>query len=163
MRAFWVILLAALALPATATAGGWATVALSSTPAGSAPGKPWSVELTVLQHGRTPLDGVQPTITIAQGTGTRTFTAAPAGRPGVYRATVVFPTAGRWQYRIDDGFGRTHSYPPVRIGGEAVAAGGGGGGGLPWVPILAALGAGLLAVVLVLAVRAPRRVGGKPA
>jgi hypothetical protein len=146
MRAFWVILLAALALPATATAGGWATVALSSTPAGSAPGKPWSVELTVLQHGRTPLDGVQPTITIAQGTGTRTFTAAPAGRPGVYRATVVFPAAGRWEYRIDDDFSRTHTYPPVRIGGETAAA---GGGGLPWILILAAaLGAGLLAAVL---------------
>lgn len=42
-----------LAVPAGALAGGWATVGLSSTPDGAAAGRPWHLELTVLQHGRT--------------------------------------------------------------------------------------------------------------
>ena len=48
-------IIALLALAPSAFAGGWATVGLSSTPTGSEPGKPWNVEMTVLQHGRTPL------------------------------------------------------------------------------------------------------------
>ena len=77
-----------LALPAGALAGGWATVGLSSTPDGLAPGTPWKVDIEVLQHGRTPLDNVHPTVTItsADGSTQRTFATRPAGRPGVHRA-----------------------------------------------------------------------------
>ena len=68
MRARWIAALVVaaglLALPAAATAGGWATVSLSSTPDDLGPGAPWSVEMTILQHGRTPLDGVEPSITL---------------------------------------------------------------------------------------------------
>ena len=92
-----------VAAPA-AHAGGWATVWLSSTPAGTAPGAPWNVDITVLQHGRTPLTDVKPAVTIASGDATKTFAAKPTGKPGVYRASVVFPTAGKWSYEVDDGF-----------------------------------------------------------
>jgi len=53
-----------LALPAGAHAGGWAVVQLSSTPDGLAPGTPWNVDISVLQHGFRPLDDVHPTVTI---------------------------------------------------------------------------------------------------
>jgi len=86
----------------------------------------------VLQHGRTPLDGLKPTLTIrkspprvtsgvAKGRPTtRTFAARPTGSPGVYRARVVFPSAGTWRFEVYDGFvqyngARTHRYAPVRI------------------------------------------------
>jgi hypothetical protein len=122
----------ALVLAGTAVAGGWATVQLSSTPRGLSAGEPWVVDITVLQHGRTPLDGLKPTLTIrksvpritsgvAKGRPTiRTFAARPTGRPGVYRARVVFPSAGTWRYEVYDGFvqyggARTHTYAPVRI------------------------------------------------
>jgi hypothetical protein len=122
----------ALALAGTAAAGGWATVQLSSTPRGLSAGEPWVVDITVLQHGRTPLDGLKPTLTIrksvprttsavAKGRPTiRTFAARPTGRPGVYRARVVFPSAGTWRYEVYDGFVRyggakKHTYSPVRI------------------------------------------------
>ena len=59
--------LAAL-VPATALAGGWATVQLSSTPKGAKAGVPWVVSLTVLQHGQTPLANLQPHVRIEQGT-----------------------------------------------------------------------------------------------
>ena len=104
-----------------AHAGGWATVSLSSTPTG----KTWGVDITVLQHGRTPLSDVQPVVTITRGDTTKDFAAKPAGKPGVYHAEVVFPTTGRWSYQIDDGFVSQipHTYPPVQIA-EATSDGG---------------------------------------
>ena len=114
-----------LALPAGALAGGWATVELSSTPDGLAPGKPWKVDITVLQHGRTPLDTVHPSVTItsADGSAQRTFATRPTGRPGVHRASVTFPRAGQWRYVVDDNFSARHPYPAVQIGGGRAAAG----------------------------------------
>ena len=109
----------ALALPAAgAQAGGFATAGLSSTPEGVAPGEPWKVDITVLQHGRTPLDGLVPRVRIASGGTSRDFVAKPAGDPGVYRAEVVFPSAGRWDYVVLDGFidAMPHTFPPVQIG-----------------------------------------------
>ena len=66
-------IIALLVVAPSAFAGGWATVGLSSTPAGIQPGKPWNVNMTVLQHGRTPLDGLSPTITIRNGDATKTL------------------------------------------------------------------------------------------
>ena len=123
-----------LLIAPAAYAGGWATVGLSSTPAGTEPGKPWPVEITVLQHGVTPLEGVEPAVIITSGDARRTFAAEPTGKPGVYRAEVVFPTAGRWSYAVDDGFisERLHTFPAVQIGAEtpapAAATGDEGGG-----------------------------------
>jgi hypothetical protein len=118
-----VSVLALLALAPAAFAGGWATVGLSSTPAGADPGKPWNVNLTILQHGQTPLDGLTPVITIRNGDATKSFTAKPTAKPGVYRASVVFPSAGRWTYEVDDGFisGQPHTFPAVEIGAPSDA------------------------------------------
>ena len=109
------LLLATLAVAGAARAGGWATVQLSSTPTGAKAGQPWVVTVTVLQHGRTPLHGVKPTVTISNGTKSVVFKAVPAGKPGVYRARVVFSKPGTWTYLIWDGFTQTHTYAPVRI------------------------------------------------
>jgi hypothetical protein len=103
-----------------ARAGGWATVSLSSTPTGTN----WPVNLTILQHGVTPLPDLQPVVTIRQGDTIKDFAAKPTSEPGVYRANVVFPTTGRWTYQIDDGFISQipHTYPPVQIGEAATSA-----------------------------------------
>lgn len=116
------IIAALLALPAAAAAGGWATVGLSSTPDDVKPGATWNVDIEVLQHGRKPLDGVHPTVTITSAGASRTFTTRPAGTPGVHRASVTFPHAGTWRYVVDDGFTARHSYPPVQIGAGAAAS-----------------------------------------
>ena len=113
-----------LIAPAVAAAGGFATAGLSSTPEGVAPGQPWKVDITVLQHGRTPLEGITPRVRISSGDAIRFFAAKPTGEPGVYSATVVFPSAGRWDYQVLDGFNDTmpHSFPTVDIGDGAAAA-----------------------------------------
>jgi hypothetical protein len=146
MSARWTVaavLAGALALPAVAHAGGWATVSLSSTPDGMSPGKPWVVELEILQHGVTPLDGVEPSVILTHSaTGaTRTFQARPTGEPGTYRARAVFPTGGTWRYAVDDGFSRRHGYPPVTIGGTAAApvAPVDADGGPQWIALAAVL------------------------
>ena len=161
MRAWWIAALVAaaglLGLPAAATAGGWATVSLSSTPEDVGPGAPWDVEMTILQHGRTPLDGVEPSITLTNGaTGKTEYVAAkPTGRPGVYEARAVFPEPGRWTYAVDDGFSRVHDYPAVTIDGPATAPAS-AGGGFPWSALGIALLAGAAAALLTTAVRRRR-------
>ena len=118
-----VSLAAALIAAPSALAGGWATVGLSSTPAGVQPGDPWDVNITVLQHGRTPLEDVQPTLTIRNGDATKTFAAKPTDKPGVYAASVTFPSAGKWTYEVNDGFitQQPHTFPAVQIGEPASA------------------------------------------
>ena len=158
----------ALAAPAAATAGGWATVELDSVPAGLAPGEPWRVELTILQHGVTPLQGVNPRVIVSKEDGAkrRAFRARATSKPGVYRADVVFASAGTWTYRVDDGFMGERTYPPVTIGKsgqERIAAsaglGGAGGNGPDYLLALAVAAVAGLAAGLAAAIQ--RRRGGR--
>ena len=117
-------LAAALIAPATSLAGGWATVGLSSLPEGTQPREVWMVDLTLLQHGRTPLEGVEPRVLIREGPSgdEKAFPAKPTERPGVYRAHVAFPSAGRWTYAVDDDFSQVHQLGSVRIGAGGASA-----------------------------------------
>jgi hypothetical protein len=133
MRRHLIIIAAAAALvfAGTALAGGWATVKLSSLPKGVSAGEPWVVDITVLQHGLAtqPLCCLRPTVTIrksafrstsAVSSTAKVFLARPTGRFGVYRARVIFPSAGTWRYEVWDGFtqyggARTHTFAPVKI------------------------------------------------
>jgi hypothetical protein len=106
-------------------------------------------------------------VQIRSGDAAREFAAKPTGKPGVYRAEIVFPRAGRWDYRVLDGFNdqMPHTFPSVRIGDGAAAPAapppapapapddGGNAAGWLW-------GAGLvllLALVVLLADRERRR------
>jgi hypothetical protein len=153
-RLLLLALAAGLLLPAAALGGGWATVQLDSTPSGLDAGEPWNVELTVLQHGRTPLEGISPQINLTGPQGeSDSFAAEPTGRPGVYRAEVVFPASGTWRWEIWDGFSQTHTYAPVEV---APAAGDAGGGLSRWAPVLG-LGVVGIAVAGAIAIVAVRR------
>ncbi|MFN2472210.1 MAG: hypothetical protein ABR583_14730 [Gaiellaceae bacterium] len=117
-----------LALSAgSAQAGGWATAGLAPPPDRIAAEEVWEAQITVLQHGRTPLAGVVPTLTIKRDGEAKTFTAAPTDQTGVYVARVKFPSSGEWRYEVNDGFptaaGRVHTFGPVQV--AARPAGGG--------------------------------------
>jgi hypothetical protein len=147
-----VLAVAAVVVPA-AGAGGWATVGLSSLPpAGLGPEDTWKVDITVLQHGQTPLAGVTPIVRIRNDGGkvVDTFTATPTGKTGVYHADVRFPGEGTYSYEVYDGFttyggARTHTFKPVAIGP--------GDGGLPYGWVALALAGLALAAGTVLALR----------
>jgi hypothetical protein len=96
-------LAAALVSAGVAQAGGWATVSVDPLPNGIEAGETWRTEITVLQHGRTPLSGLEPLIKISNTASgaTREFTASAADRTGRYDAQVVFPEAGSWDVVVD--------------------------------------------------------------
>lgn len=117
MKKLLLVALAALAAAPAAQAGCWATVKLSSMPNG---GRVWNVGITPLQHGRTALPQAKPRVEIRLGSAAwRVFSARPTVRSGVFRANVVFPSAGTWQLRVWDGFGshcaRYHRYSAVTV------------------------------------------------
>jgi len=117
-RCLLILPLLLLTAPAVAHAGGFATTGLSSTPDGLRAGEPWKVELTILQHGITPLSDLKPEIVLVNADGDRTTIAArPTGRPGRYAATVRFPKAGQWRYLVYDGFNNAlpTTFPAVLI------------------------------------------------
>ena len=75
-------LLASVLLPAgVASAGGWATAGVGPPPDGMSGGDTWNAQITILQHGQTPLVGVKPTLTIRSDSGKAvTFPAKPTGK-----------------------------------------------------------------------------------
>lgn len=146
MRALLLAGVAALLVAAPASAGGWATAGLGPPDDGLGAGDTWNAEVTILQHGVTPLVGVSPVVKISKGGKTHEFAAAPTGEDGVYLAKVEFPSEGSWTYQVDDGFGRTHSFAPVQIG----AGSGDGGFAIPdWTWALVAAAGGLILLLLV--------------
>jgi hypothetical protein len=155
-RAVLSALVAAVALPTAATAGGWATVGLADMPDGTRAGEVWNAQITVLRHGRTPTDGAKPVVTIVSREGqSKSFAAKPVGKPGTYVARVVFPAKGTWRYSIDNGLSATGygvdattTYAPVEIAPPA------GAGGWPTLPLaVGALTAAAIASTLVVLAR----------
>jgi hypothetical protein len=117
---------------------------------------------------------VEPSVRIRQARGgtDKTFVAKPTETAGVYRARVVFPSAGRWTYAVDDDFSQVHQLGSVQIGarGERAAAAvsptspspSDPGGGVTLAGALGiALGAGVLAALFTAALR--RRGETRPA
>jgi hypothetical protein len=130
----------ALALPASALAGGWATAGVGPPDDGIGPGDTWNAKVTILQHGNpeTPLMGVTPTLTIKNGSTTKRFKGTTTDEAGVSIVKVVFPSAGKWSYAVYDGFSqyggaRTHTFAPVTIGA------GGESGGFPTMSVTAVI------------------------
>jgi hypothetical protein len=140
---------AALIAASAASAGGWATVGLDPLPDGVASGDTWNTNMTIKQHGVTPLTGLSPTITITlEDSGlTKQFFATETDAAGVYAASVVFPEAGQWRVVADSTFGDSRlTYGPVLIEPPAGTGGGSSGTGDSVVlPLLVGLG-GLIVV-----------------
>jgi hypothetical protein len=146
---------AALSAGALAKEGG---VELSSTPAGTSPGEPWTPNLILIDGTPEMLAQAKPGIQVTNlDTGRQIdYAAKPAGK-GVYTVHVVFPEAGTWAYAAYDGVtGRMYEFPPVEITGPAAAPTvkapaatakepSSAGGGFPTWPLVAGLGAFALA------------------
>ena len=150
------LLLGLLAAPALG--GGFATTGLSSLPDGTAPGEPWVVDVTILAHGVTPVDGMEPAVTISRGTDRRTFPARPRG-DGVHRATVVFPGAGRWRYAVESDYGGgsdATTFGAVTIAERETPSATAAGPRWP-LALLAGLAAAVLAAAASRSLRRPQR------
>lgn len=84
-----------------AFAGGWAVITLDELPVNVVAGEPFTVGFTVLQHGRTPMMDLHPTITAnLDKDADLVINAESDGKPGHYAATITLPKEGEWQWSI---------------------------------------------------------------
>ena len=91
-------MLASLAFAASVLAGGWATVTISDPPAEPTAGSTTTLDLTVLQHGVTPVSWLAITVvaTNAKTGATVAGQATASGATGHYTVSLTFPTEGSW-------------------------------------------------------------------
>jgi hypothetical protein len=138
-----VALIAAVLVPSIAFAK--EGLELSSTPGGLAAGQRWDVNIRPMPPGQ-PLPathGIGIQITNEANGEQRSFPAARSA-DGSYRVSVVFPSAGRWDYEVV-GLGPYHQqkWAPV----DVAAGPDKGSGSFPWVW----LAAGAVVIALVVA------------
>ncbi|MGQ0849755.1 MAG: hypothetical protein ACT4OP_11675 [Actinomycetota bacterium] len=140
-------LMAVLALPSMAIAGGWAMTTFDEVPEEFAAGQTYELTYTVLQHGKTPVDVGTSVIRITDSAGNLSeFTAASLGEPGRYSVAVAFPVAGAFTWEVTQG-----PFEPQQLGKLSVvgatAAAVTTGNTLRWLlPIALVLMIGLLAM-----------------
>jgi hypothetical protein len=96
------VMLAMLAAPGAARAGGWAAVKLDSLPREPRAGQPLSLGFMVLQHGKTPVNFTQPLLSVRNRDSGETLSieARQDGEVGHYLVEVAFPSAGTWDWEI---------------------------------------------------------------
>ncbi len=77
-------------------------ISLDSLPGEVVAGQPLTVGFTVLQHGRTPLSGLDPTIRLTSSSTGESLTvhAVDEGKVGHYTATFTLPESGTWGWSI---------------------------------------------------------------
>lgn len=114
MRRRWTLatmltLLAMLALPLAASAGGWAVVTLDALPQGVRAGQTLTLGFVVRQHGVTPINApygagstMQPRLTARNQSSGETLQAVARqeGAVGHFTVEVTFPSAGAWDWEI---------------------------------------------------------------
>lgn len=150
MTAAAVATLATLTVPAATEAGGWAVTSLDPMTGAPAAGEEVQIGFTIRQHGRTPVavDDAAIVVTDAAGHTTR-FAAVADGAVGHYVATVEFPTSGRYEWSVIQGWFGPQDLGAIDVASSSSTAGGDGGSGAsPGTLLLGALAAILVALGL---------------
>jgi len=107
MRRITGVLAAGIVLVAAAPAvGGWAVISVKDVPDLLVVGQPTTLAFTVLQHGETPMTGLEPTVTLKRRDagllrGRQRFTAVAGHERGSYVATVTPDEPGEFMITID--------------------------------------------------------------
>jgi hypothetical protein len=116
--------LALLALASVAVAGGWAQVTAKSVPTDPPAGGETTIELNMLQHGRTPVSWPRLTVVAtdaASGAVVR-VEATATGPEGSYVAKITFPSAGQWTLTYESADLVMEGSTPIRIAAPVAAA-----------------------------------------
>lgn len=100
-------------------AGGWAVIVLDELPTSVVAGEPLTIGFTVLQHGRTPMEGLDPIVTAKLSLGEKfVVKAEPGKKPGHYVATLIFPKEGNWNWSIQ-AFSMDQPMPTLSVAAPA--------------------------------------------
>lgn len=115
-------LLLTLVFAFPASGGGWAVITLDELPAGVVAGEPLTIGFTVLQHGRTPMTNIDPTVTARLSADEKFVVDAEAeGEPGHYSATLTFPKEGNWEWSIQ-AFTMDQPMPALSVAAPSVVS-----------------------------------------
>ena len=109
-----------LAAPA-AFAGGWAITSMDELPGEFRAGETYQLGYTILQHGKTPVDGAETEI-IARNAATGEtlrFVGQADGKPGHYVADVTFPESGSWTWSVTQGDFAVHELGELSVAAMA--------------------------------------------
>ncbi|HJR81118.1 MAG TPA: c-type cytochrome [Anaerolineales bacterium] len=111
----------ALILAIPVLAGGWAVITLDELPSNVVAGKQLTVGFTVLQHGKTPMTNLEPTVTVKSPSEEEIiFNAEAEGKAGHYTATLLFPDEGEWEWSIQ-AFTMDQPMPVLTVAAPGVA------------------------------------------
>jgi len=110
-------LLLTLAFAIPVFAGGWAVITLDELPTNIVAGESIIVGFTVLQHGKTPMRDLDPTVSVRLSKSDAFVVhAVPEGKPGHYAATLTFPKAGEWEWSVQ-AFTMDQRMPNLNVAG----------------------------------------------
>lgn len=108
-------LLFAFVIAVPVFAGGWAVITLDELPTGVVAGEPFTVGFTVLQHGKTPMNDLDPILNMhLDKTNAFVIHAERKGKPGHYTATLTIPKAGEWEWSIQ-AFSMDQKMPALNV------------------------------------------------
>jgi hypothetical protein len=125
-----IAVLLAAAAPAPAPLGGWAVITVEDVPEYFEAGRPVSLAFTIRQHGESPMNNLEPTVTLRQKGERRVWSrrsvkAVRAAEPGRYQATLTPQDTGDVVISIDANWHTAETtLLPIRVvaAGTTVAA-----------------------------------------
>ena len=139
-------MLALMAIPMTAFAGGWAIASFDQVPGEFEAGSTYDLQYTILQHGETPVDVGDSQVVIVDATGSKTaFDAVAQGQPGRYSVSITFPESGPWLWEVTMGPFASHQMGTIDVREATIESSGAGSMARWMLPLALLLVIGLIA------------------
>jgi hypothetical protein len=115
MRKLIVLLLGTALVSAPAALAKERNVSIVGAPPSPKAGQAWMATVAVRLDGRYTV-GKSPAVRLIHGTRAVTVLSTPTARAGIYRARLMFPTAGIWRVLVlDRETGRSYEFSRMRV------------------------------------------------
>jgi hypothetical protein len=116
MRKLVVLAVLAAAVAAPAALAKERNLSMIGAPAAPKAGHAWTMTIRVLIDG-SPAEGMSPMVRIVNRAGkTTSITSTPTSKTGIFRARIIFPTAGTWRViAVDRYSGRAYEFARMKV------------------------------------------------
>jgi hypothetical protein len=115
MRKLIVLLAGAALVSAPAALAKERNVTMVGAPVAPKAGQAWTATIAVKMDGHYTI-GKSPAVRLINGTKALTVLSTPTARAGIYRARLMFPTAGMWRVLVvDRETGRSYEFHRMRV------------------------------------------------
>jgi hypothetical protein len=115
MRKLIVLLAGAALVAAPAAIAKERNVTMTGAPLAAKAGQAWTATIAVKMDGRYAI-GKAPVVRLINHTKALTIASTPTARAGIYRARLMFPTAGMWRVLVvDRETGRSYEFQRMRV------------------------------------------------